>query len=245
MAGFATAAQAAGPRLPCDSATVAYPAPGAPPAIEIWRAHDLAQNNWQPPPCTGWPAASHSKLVVTVTGSFHFDGGMEGLLAKIGAISSLKDIFYWSAPAKTWDHLASDASALSDVHENNRRKDFSPSDFGKGTELYYWEDGADTGATVYSLKVLENSAQRLVISSDNITTMRRFVFTLFKPGSLQSLLFLQQISPGTYGATIMTRTGEGASVLSNGHEETFINRADALFRQLAGIKTDQEPPAMR
>ena len=98
---------------------------------------------------------------------------------------------------------------------------------------------------MYSLKVLENSAQRLVISSDNITTMRRFVFTLFKPGSLQSLLFLQQISPGTYGATIMTRTGEGASVLSNGHEETFINRADALFRQLAGIKTDQEPPAMR
>jgi hypothetical protein len=242
----ASAVQAAGPRLPCDAAApYAYPAPGAAPTIEIWHSRDLAQGNWQPPACTGWPAASHSKLVVTLTGTIRFDGGMEGLLAKIGVISSLKDIFYWSAPAKVWDHLANDAYALSDANEKDRRKDFSVSEFAKGAELYYWEDGADTGSTVYRLKVIENSPQRLVISSDNVTTIGRFVFTLFKPNSLQSLLFVQQLSPGTYGVTILTRTGEGASVLSNGHEETFVNRANALFRQLAGIKTDQEPPAMR
>jgi hypothetical protein len=247
MAGLATAAQAGGPRLPCDAAaaTYAYPPPGAAPAIEVWHQHQLAQSNWQPPACTDWPATSRSKLIITLTGSIRFDGGMEGLLAKIGAISSLKEIFYWSADDKSWGHLATDASALSDANEKDRRKDFSPSDLSKGAELYYWEDGASTGATVYSLKVIESAPQRLVISSDNITPMRKFVFTLFKPGALQSLLFIQQLSPGTYGVTILTRTGEGASILSNGHEEIFVNRANALFRQLAGIKTDQEPPAIR
>jgi len=157
----------------------------------------------------------------------------------------LKDILYWSATDKKWAHLSSDASALTDANANDRRKDFAASDFEKDANLYYWEDGASTGATVYRLKVSESTPQRLVISSDNVTTVRKFFFTLFKPGALQSLLFIQQLSPGTYGVYILTRTGEGASALSNGHEEIFINRADALFRQLAGIRTDQDPPAMR
>ncbi len=246
MLGFATAAQAAGPQLPCDtSGSYVYPPAGVPPTIGIWHASDLAQANWQPPGCTGWPAGSHAKLIVTLTGSIHFDGEMDGLLAKIGAISTLKDISYWSAADKAWGHLATDASALTDANAKNRRRDFAGTDFAKGADLYYWEDGASTGATVYRLRVFESTAQRLVISSDNVTTVRKFVFTLFKPGALQSLLFIQRLSPGTFGVYILTRTGEGASILSNGHEEVFINRADALFRQLAGIKTNQEPPAMR
>lgn len=246
MVVLATAARAASPQLPCDaSASYAYPSPGASPTIGIWHASDLAQGNWQPPSCTGWPAGSRSKLIVTVTGSFHFDGGMDALLTKIGAISTLKEIFYWSAADKRWGRLASDASALTDANAMDRRGDFAASDFAKGTDLYYWEDGESTGPAVYRLKVFESTPKRLVISSDNVTTVHKFIFTLFKPGALQSLLFIQQLSPETFGVYILTRTGEGASVLSNGHEEVFINRADALFRQLAGIKTDQEPPAMR
>ena len=170
---------------------------------------------------------------------------MDGLLNKIGAISTLKDVFYWSAADKKWAHLSTDAFALTDANAQDRRRDFTASDFVKDTDLYYWEDGASTGATVYRLRVSENTPQRLAISCDNVTTVRKFVFTLFRPGALQSLLFIQRLSPETYGIYIMTRTGEGASVLSNGHEEIFINRADALFRELVGIKTDQEPPAMR
>lgn len=243
---LATAVHAAGPQLPCDASTpYMYPSPGTPPTIEIWHGSELAHGNWQPPSCTGWPAGSYSKLIVTVTGSFHFGGTMDGLLTKIGAISSLKDVLYWSAEDKKWAYLSSDASALTDANPKDRRSDFAASDFEKDTNLYYWEDCASTGATVYRLRVSERTPQRVVISSDNVTTVRKFVFTLFKPGALQSVLLVQRLSPETFGVYILARTGEGASVLSNGHEEMFVNRADALFRQLAGIKTDQEPPAMR
>jgi hypothetical protein len=240
-----TATQAAVPQLPCDDASYAYPTPSDVPTIEVWHKNDLAEGSWQPPSCTGWPSGSRSKLIVTLTGSFHADGGMEALLTRVGAISTLKDILFWSATTKRWGHLSTDASALADANAKDRRKDFVASDFAKGAELYYWEDGASTGATVYRLRVFESTTQRLVISSENVTTVRKFIFTLFKPGALQSLLVIQRLSPNTFGARILTRTGEGASDLSNGHEETFVNRSNALFRQLAGIKTDQEPPAIR
>jgi hypothetical protein len=241
-----TGARAAGPRLPCDaSASYAYPALGNMPVIEVWHARDLAQDGWQPPNCTGWPIASRSKLIVTLAGSFQTEGGMDALLARVGAISTLKSILFWSATDKRWLRLSTDATALTDANAKDRRKDFVPADFAKGAELYYWEDGASTGATVYRLRVLENTDQRLIISSTNVTTIRKFVFTLFKPGALQSLLVIERLSSNTFGTCILTRTGGGASELSNGHEETFINRSNALFRQLAGIKTDQEPPAMR
>jgi hypothetical protein len=246
MVVLATAARAAGPQLPCDaSSSYAYPSAGTPPDIGIWHGSELAHSKWQPPSCTGWPASSRSKLIVTLTGSIHFDGTMEGLFTKIGAVSTLKDIFYWSATDKKWGRLSSDASALNNPNAKDRRGDFTAADFAKGEDLYYWEDSSSTGETVYRLRVFENTPQRMVVSSDNVTPVRKFVFTLFKPGALQSMLFIQHLAPETFGVYIMTRTSEGASALADGHEETYINRANALFRQLAGIKTNQEPPAIR
>jgi hypothetical protein len=57
------------------------------------------------------------------------------------------------------------------------------------------------------------------------------------------VLIIEHVAPGTFGVSVLNRSGEGASVLTAGHESSYINRAVALYRQLAGIKTDQEPPA--
>jgi hypothetical protein len=237
-------AHAAGPQPPC-AASGSYPALDASPVIGIWHGKELEHGNWQPPLCTGWPANSRSKLLITLTGSFHFNGTMEALLARVGAISSLRTIRYWSVTEKEWGPMAYDASALSDGSPQSRRNDFSGADFVKGADLYYWENDTRMGETVYRLHIHESSPERVMISSDNITPIKRFFFTLFKPDSLQSLLFIQRLSPGIFGVYIMNRAGEGTSALASGHEESYVNRATALYRQLAGMKTDQEPPAMR
>jgi hypothetical protein len=120
---------------------------------------------------------------------------------------------------------------------------FFASELVKGAELYYWEDDTRTGPAVYRLRVSESASERFVISSDNVTPIRRFWFTLFKPGALQSVLTIERVAPGTFGIFVLNRSGDGASVLTAGHESSYVNRATALYRQLAGIKTDQEPPA--
>jgi len=241
---LASSAQALGPQPACGMAvTPAYPSPDSAPTIRAWQGEDLEQGNWVPPSCTNSPADSHSRLVVTLNGSFRFDGRMSALLARVGMISALRSIQYWSTTDKKWEPLSSDASALTSPDPKSRRPDFSPSELVKGAELYYWEDDTRTGSVVYRLRVSESTPESFIILSENITPVRRFWLTLFKPGALQSVLVIEHVAPGIFNAFVVNRSGDGASVLTAGHESSYINRAAALYRQLAGIKTDQEPPA--
>jgi hypothetical protein len=209
----------------------------------IWHGKDLEQGNWRSPVCTGWLADSRSKLVVTLTASFRFDGPMSALLARVGSISALRNIRYWSATDKKWRPLSNDASALTGPNPKLRRSDFSAAELVQGAELYYWEDDVRTGPMVYRLRVSESTPERFVISRDNVTPVRKFIFTLFRPGAIQSVLIIQRIVPGLFGVYVLCRDGEGASVLTLGHDKSYVNRAAALYRQLTGIKTDLEPPA--
>ncbi len=239
-------AQASTPQPPCTAVSVpGYPAPGAAPVISVWQGRELDQSKWRPSVCTGWPASSASKLVVALAGSFRFDGTIDRLLTRLMAISAMPTMQYWSTTEKEWRPLAYAASALSGPDATLRRPDFSAADVSTGAILYYWADDSRTGAVTSRLDVLESTPERAVISSENITPVKQFFFTLFKPGALQSTIFIQRLSPGIFGVYILSRTGEGTSILAAGHDKSYVNRAVALYRQLAGIKTDLEPPAAR
>jgi hypothetical protein len=241
---FPSGTQAAGPQLPCAVvATATYPSPDSAPAVMIWQGKDLEQGDWHPPGCTGWPADSPSKLVITLTASFRFDGPMSALLARVGSISALRNIQYWSATDKRWGPLSNDAYALTGPNPKLRRGDFSSGELVQGADLYYWEDDVHTGPTVYHLRVSESTPERFVISSDNVAPVRKFIFTLFRPGALQSVLIIQRVAPGLFGVFVLSRSGGGASLMTLGHDKSYVNHAAALYRQLAGIKTDLEPPA--
>ena len=234
-------AQAAAPPSSCGVTDL----PEAAPAIAVWQERELALANWQPPGCSGWPASSRSKVLVSLTASLRSNGPIASLISRLGAISALPGVQYWSTTDGKWEPIARAASALTGPDPAARRRDFSPSEFVKGAQLYYWEDDARTGSTVYRLTVLESTPDRLVVSGENVTPMRRFYLTLFKPGSLQTLISIQSAGQGLFGVRILTRSGEGSSMLAAGHEKSFVNRAAALYRHIAGIRTDQEPPAAR
>jgi hypothetical protein len=237
-------AQSALPQPPCGTtATPAYPGPSTAPNITIWHQADLENNHWQPPSCTGWPPSSRSKLVIALAGSFRLEGPIDLVLARIGVISALRNMQYWSTTDKKWRPLAFDASALTGPNKNSRRPDFSDVDLIKNADLYYWEDDSRSGEIVYRLRVYEKTPERAVIATENITPVRKLFLTVFKPGSLQSTIFIQRVSPGIYGVYILSRTGECASIFAAGHDDSYVNRAAALFRYLAGIRTDREPPA--
>jgi hypothetical protein len=60
---------------------------------------------------------------------------------------------------------------------------------------------------------------------------------------LQALHFLERLGPEEWGYYGLARTGAGASPLTGGREASYVNRAVALFRHLAGLPTDRGPPA--
>ena len=238
------AAQAAGPQPPCGSTpTPAFPAPGAAPAIAVWHDSDLEQSKWQPPACTGWPGGSQSRLLIALAGSFRHVGSIDPILSRIAAISTLRSVRYWSTTDKKWRSLANAASALSGPNATDRRPDFAASELRKAATLYYWEDDSRSGEIVTRMSVLERTPDRAVIGTENITPVRTYLITMFPPGALQSVLFIQRIAPAVWGVYLLSRSLQGTSMLAGGHEASYVNRALALYRQMAGIRTDEEPPA--
>jgi hypothetical protein len=95
------------------------------------------------------------------------------------------------------------------------------------------------------MRIAEASAGRLVIDVQNVSVVRHSFVTLFHPGEMQSIYFLDRESGNVWRYYSIARTGRNASRLTAGHESSSINRAVAFYRSLVGIPTDQEPPAAR
>ena len=197
---------------------------------------------WGPPNCTGWDSSSRSKLVLAMAGSFRFDGTADEVVERIGAISTLPGVRYWSVTDRAWRPLVVDASALSRPDRHSRRGDFLAAEMATGRELYYWELHRRSGNIVNRMTVLERSPARAVIATENVTPVRIFFMTLFEPGTLQSVAFVELIAPGVWGVYFLSRAGQGASALAVGREESYVNVATAMYEHLAGIQSSGEPP---
>ena len=233
-----------GPQPPCGTvSSPPFPLPDAPPVVEVWHATDLTRTEWTPAACTGWSASSRAKLIVVLAGSFRFQGTAEQLLARLGSVSSFRSIRYWSTTDKAWRPTVLDAVALSRPDRKSERSDFSASEMTEGSELYYWENDSRSGSIVYRMNVRERRAGRVVMAIENVSPVRALIFTLFGPGVLQTVEFLEQRGPNLWGVYLITRVRADASALALEHDASYVNRVVALYRYIAGIQTDQEPPA--
>jgi hypothetical protein len=247
LAGLACSWAQAGedaPRLPCGAAPLpAYAEPGMPPAVQLWSGK--AAQTWLPPACAGWTTAGYDMLVA-VSGSFRHAGEFDELLARVGAISAKKGVRYWSTTDKAWQPLVIEAFALSGPDLAQKRGDFTAAQITKGQSLYYAQsDNRSSGKTIYRERILAADRDRLVMSSENVTAVKMVIVTLFDVGDLQAVVFLERRSPGVWNYYSMTRTRMASSMLPTGGDASYINRAVASFRYVAGIPTDQEPPAAR
>lgn len=209
-----------------------------------WRAAELTQAAWTPPACTGWLSSSPSTQVVALAGAFRSEGGMDTLLARIGSISSLRDVRYWSTTEKAWRPMALDAWALSSADPWSRRPDFSASEFSQDSSMYYWMNDYRTGPVVYRMRILERlGEQRVVLGSENVSPVRFLFITLFRPGGVQAVEFIERYGPDLWHFYMLARIDRHASHLVRDQEGSSVNRLVALYRRLANIPTDQEPPA--
>jgi len=232
------------PQPPCgEGPGPLYPALDQPPAVKFWSEAGFGRD-WIPPPCTGWTASGFSTLITTAA-RFHYTAGSGGLLRRVGAISELAGIRYWSTTHQRWQTLIEDAHALTGAKQGRRRQDFLPDELKDGTDFYFEQSDNLSGKAIYRMHIGQASEYRLVFDIENVSVMRYFFITLFHPREMQSIYFLDRESAGVWRCYSMVRTGRDASRLVAGHEASSINRAVAFFRFLSGIPTAQEPPAAR
>jgi hypothetical protein len=223
----------------------------APPNVRAWSGDDLGPAwDWRPPPCTGWTSRKFTTLVA-LAARFRHDGDVDGLLERFGAISALTRVRYWSVSKSQWRDLVEEAYAVADGagkgDDAKPRRDFSAAELRAAREVSFHEDDTGpAGGAMYRLRLLEVEPTRLVLSVENVTVVRVMFLSVFVPGALQSVYFLDLLAPeeGIWGYYSLTRAtvSDIGDLMAPHQTASAINRAAAIYRHIAGIPTDQEPP---
>lgn len=234
------------PRAPCGAEPPFpnYPALEASPEIKLWTASELG-DGWSPPACTPWQGQS-ATLVVGLAGHFQDAADADEILARIGAISSLRDVRYWSVTDKNWNALFTRATALDGPDPSKPRRDFSAGEMRAGHDLYFLTaDNRSQGDAVSRLRVSTVESGRLVIETTNVTPVRWMFLTFAAPGDVQTWYFLEQATARSWRFYSLTRVRHaasfGADFIPNA---SYINRALAMYRHFVQIPTDRDPPAV-
>jgi len=233
-----------GPQPPCGKEPIPdYPNLDDSAIVKSWSESNFGRT-WQPPACTGWAAVGFRTLV-TIAARFRHTSEAEGLVRRMGAISGLGGVRYWSTTHKQWQTLISDAHALTDSHSGRSREDFTPNELKAGSVLYFEQTDNLSGKATYRMHIAEVSANRLVFDVENVSTIRYLFITVLHPGEIQTIYFLDRESDSVWRYYSIMRTGKMANRRLAGNESSSINRAVAFYRHLVGVPTAQEPPAAR
>jgi hypothetical protein len=234
-------ASAAGPQPPCDgNAEPGFGAPDGPPVVAAWSNADLRRAGWRPSLCLGW--RGDSRLVVALASRFHSPLSLEALASRLIAVSRHREIRVWAVTRQEWRPLALDAWALDGPADKMRRPDPAGDTLVAGRDLYYAENTDVGGLTVYRLHVVERSANRIVLTTENVTAIRAAIVTLFEPGALQAATVLTRDGPDSWSLYEISRAGAESSSFVAGYQSSYLNRLEAVRRYLAGIPTDRDPP---
>lgn len=233
------------PHPPCTNAPFPpYAAQHEPPNVRVWFGEDL-EGSWSPPACTSWDSRQFTLLVATA-GHFSQKEGVQGLLRRIGSISNWTTILYWSVTRGRWHNLFSEAFALIAPDRDSRRADFAVGELRPGRSLYFWQDESSLfGSAVYRLRILKLKPDLLVFEVVNEGPVKVAFLTVFEPGEHQFLYFLENEGNDLWRFYSLFRVGTGTNALVRHYENSYINRAVAIYRYLGGIPTDRNPPVTR
>ena len=185
--------------------------------------------------------AGRTRLAVALAGEFPFSGSLDQLLEHAGKISAHKSIRYWSTTDKAWRNLVSDAGVVDGPQGRTVQPDPTVADLVAGRSIYYFEVGR-SGRAIHRLTVLERTADRFVLASENVTPIRGILTTAFEPGALQSVTFVDRRGPATWGYYQVIRATEGASSMALG-AELFLRQSAGRALPRYGGHTDRQRAA--
>jgi hypothetical protein len=229
------------PTPPCggQGPVPAYAPASQPPATGVWSGADL--RGVALASCLGW--TGESRLIVALATTFRSSLTANQLLRKLAAVSAYPSVKYWSATRQAWRPLATQAAVLAAPDGTATRADPSSEELSPGREVYYGEHG-DLSAATHRLRVVERSANHLMVTTENTTPIRLLVVTVFEPGALQLATFINRAGPDLWTLYEITRVGAASSAMAADYASSYVNRLDALRRYLADIPTDRDPPLM-
>ncbi len=186
------------------------------------------------------PLDSPAPLTVALAGHFDYHGSVSGIATRLGAISHIENLPYWSVTDNDWRPLISEAFALDSANPQSKRTDFTADELLNGQTRYFAQnDTRSWGQNIYRLRVISSSADHLILVSDNVTPVKLGPVTLFKPHTAVSVQFINRTTDTRWSYYNLAVIKE--STLAP-REKSLINRQAAFYRYLIQETPTGNPP---
>jgi hypothetical protein len=166
------------------------------------------------------------------------------ILRRLVSTAGLRQIRYWSFSRKQWRGLFAHVDTLSGPNRNLKRNDLGLDEIRTGQDYFMWqkEDSIASGMILRSR--FEHLAEnRVIFKQVNLSESHILWTKILAPDEFETIYFLDHESGDVWRYYSLTRFGAAARPLSDASLASVINRSVAIYRYLAGIPTDREPPA--
>ena len=205
---------------------------GSPPNVAEWPLYQPPLD-WDLQPCLGWELRRFTSFVAVV-GTFRA-AGMDAVLSRLGAVSTLKDIRYWSVTDRRLEPLIFDAFALEAPVLRGGRADFTPQEMQTGRDLFFTQHDNRSSAPVrYRMRVVERRSDSLVVDIANENRVRLFLLTLFEPGDVRTALFITRTANDTWTCYALAGSHPSAVAGLLDNRKSHVNRLIAFYGYLTG-----------
>lgn len=208
-----------------------FPAAAGQPAVATWVSTQPA--SIPGPDCTGLRTRDFV-LVTSVTARFADGASADALLARVGAVSTMKGMTYWSEKDQRREVLITDASAVTAAGSSTRRADFSVAELKAGQAVHYAQhDNRASNEVGYSMRVVQASPTGWTVVYENVTPVKLYLVTLFEPGDIQTVISVEQLASGQWGYRSLTGIRKVGMGSVDSYRASYANRAVAMFEHIA------------
>lgn len=159
------------------------------------------------------------------------------------SISSLQGILYWSASRKTWRTFYEESWRIADPETRSKVADSEAGSSAPDVTVYAWQKDLSFGGNVYRYRYrlygMGTAAQAhevpagpacIFVESSNLTRMSYGIIPAMGPEGLKTRLIVVPCAEGILFYAVSAARAPGIPGLRGKLEDSFTNRAEALFR---------------
>jgi hypothetical protein len=234
-AGPATAAE---PSMCGAAPPPAYPAHDKPALVQSWLRGGHQDG---PLPDCGGLRTRDFELLVRLTARFESTQDAAAMLARLGTVSSLKGLPYWSYTDKKRQVLIRESYAVDNPASMKPRADFSPAELRSGAALFFAQsDNRAASLVPYSLQLLSAGPERLMLRVENVADLRYMGLMVVGAHELQWVMALEPLPNGHWGYRSLLGICNLGLGRAEQHRLSNLARSVAMFDHLAGRQTEIE-----
>lgn len=216
----------------------AFPPAERPPLIQCW-VDGLRQDG--PLPDCSPLRLQDAVLLIRLTASYGAAGTLDDQLARVGAVSMLKGMPYWSFTDRQRQPLIREAYAIDSAESMKPRADFSVTELRRGQDVFFaHSDNRSSALVPFVMRLTQQDAQGFSLRVESLGDVKFMGLTVLAAHEIQWGVRIEHLGGNRFGYRSLLGVRKLRMGPADKHRLSNLARAAAMFDLLSGRVTEVE-----